>query len=86
MCNFLINTHNRESTVRLGDSEFALRNPPHFMSFSEATLRDAEYETEAVIDAAFFHPNTAPFVATRLIQRRCATACVGRPINMPALP
>ena len=27
------------------------------------------YETEALLDHLFFHPNTAPFIAHRLIQR-----------------
>lgn len=30
---------------------------------------DAEYETEAVLDHYFYHDNTAPFLALRLIQR-----------------
>ena len=30
---------------------------------------DAHYETEAVIDHMFYHKNTAPFIAVRLIQR-----------------
>ena len=29
----------------------------------------AEYETEALVDHLFEHHNTAPFVATRMIQR-----------------
>jgi len=39
------------------------------MSFTEPTQRDAEHETEAVLDHFFFHSNTAPFVVVRLIQR-----------------
>jgi uncharacterized protein (DUF1800 family) len=31
--------------------------------------RDAHYETDAALDHYFYHPNTAPFVATRLAQR-----------------
>jgi uncharacterized protein (DUF1800 family) len=69
---------NRVSTVRLGpvgavdSAAFKFRNPPHFMSFINrysADMRDAEYETEAVLDHLFFHDNVAPFVAFRLIQR-----------------
>ncbi len=32
-------------------------------------MRDAQYETEAALDLYFYHPNTAPFIAFRLIQR-----------------
>ena len=32
-------------------------------------LSDAQYETEAVLDHYFYHDNTPPFLATRLIQR-----------------
>ena len=31
--------------------------------------RDAQYETEATLDHYFYHDNTAPFLAARLIQR-----------------
>jgi uncharacterized protein (DUF1800 family) len=31
--------------------------------------RDAQFETEAVLDHYIFHPNTAPFVSLRFIQR-----------------
>ena len=41
----------------------------HFVQFTDCNVRDAEYETEAVLDHLFFHDNTAPFVAHRLIQR-----------------
>ena len=61
---------NKASTVRIGDSStYSFRNPSHFMSFTEPTQRDAEHETEAVLDHFFFHSNTAPFVVVRLIQR-----------------
>ena len=54
-----------------GGGAFAFRNPPHFNSLvdSEQNLRDPAYETEAVLDSYLYHPNVAPFVATRLIQR-----------------
>ena len=39
-----------------------------FMSTSTPALHEAEAETEAVLDHLFYHPNTAPFTATRLIQ------------------
>lgn len=47
----------------------AFRNPPRFLSFLRPSTRDAEAETEALLDHLFFHPNTAPFIAQRLIQR-----------------
>ena len=59
---------NKRPDVRLG-SAFAFRNPPHFLSFVEPTKRDALYETEALLDHLFLHPNLAPFVSYRLIQR-----------------
>ena len=36
---------------------------------SEATVRDAQFETEATLDHYFYHDNTAPFLSLRLIQR-----------------
>ena len=38
------------------------------LNSSEPTLRDAYYETDAVIDHLFYHENTAPFVSKLLIQ------------------
>jgi hypothetical protein len=61
---FLIN---QRSMVDLGD--YAFRNPPHFVSFTEPAARDAQYETEALFDHLYYHQNTLPFVAYRLIQR-----------------
>ena len=58
---------NKESVIELGD--FSFRNPPHFVNWVEPTVRDAQYETDALIDHLFYHQNTAPFVAYRLIQR-----------------
>ena len=61
---------NRRSTVRVGNTtRFAFRNAPHFVSFLEPTSIDSEHETEALLDHLLYHPNTAPFVAHRLIQR-----------------
>ena len=60
---------NRESTVQVVDAfgrvKYSFRNPP---SFGE-DIRDAAYETEALLDHLFFHDNTAPFISHRLIQR-----------------
>lgn len=64
---------NIRSMVVIKDSSgrgfFRFRNPPHFMSFIIPDTRDAMYETEAILDNYFFHNNTAPFLATRFIQR-----------------
>ena len=58
---------NKRSKVRVAGFEF--RNAPHFVSLTTPTAADAEAETEAVLDHLFYHKNTAPFVARRLIQR-----------------
>ncbi|KAL7461376.1 hypothetical protein ACHAXS_001795, partial [Conticribra weissflogii] len=56
----------------------SFRNPPHFISLipdsspygiGEMNLRDALYETEAVLDHYFYQDNVAPFLCTRMIQR-----------------
>jgi hypothetical protein len=56
----------------------SFRNPPHFMSLipdyssgriSERNLRDAQYETDAVLDYYFYHDNVAPFICVRVMQR-----------------
>jgi uncharacterized protein (DUF1501 family) len=64
---------NMQSMVVIKDSSgkrrFWFRNPPHFMSFIIPDIRDAAYETDAVLDHYFFHDNVAPFLATRIIQR-----------------
>ena len=63
---------NTKEHVRIeGAPEFAFRNAPSFMSVlnTEADARDAYYETEAALDHYFYHPNTAPFIAYRMIQR-----------------
>ena len=58
---------NKESLVSLGN--FSFRNPPKFVSWVEPANRDAEYETSALLDHLVYHPNTAPFIVYRLIQR-----------------
>jgi hypothetical protein len=59
-------------------STAAFRNPPQFMSLindyspygvGEQTVRDAQYETNAVLDHYFYQDNTAPFLCTRIMQR-----------------
>ncbi|KAL7539351.1 hypothetical protein ACHAXR_009213, partial [Thalassiosira sp. AJA248-18] len=61
---FLSNT---KSTVDLGGG-FSFRNPPSYNSPVDPTQRDALYETDDILNQYFFHPNTAPFIATKLIQ------------------
>ena len=56
-------------TVGGGSTSFSARNPPHFMSFLVQDTRDAMYETDAVLDHYFYHPNVAPFISERIIQR-----------------
>ena len=58
---------NKESILSLGN--FSFRNPPRFVSWVEPAARDAEYETSALLDHLVYHPNTAPFIVYRLIQR-----------------
>eukprot|EP00546_Thalassionema_frauenfeldii_P010113 CAMPEP_0178928808 /NCGR_PEP_ID=MMETSP0786-20121207/20156_1 /TAXON_ID=186022 /ORGANISM="Thalassionema frauenfeldii, Strain CCMP 1798" /LENGTH=1403 /DNA_ID=CAMNT_0020604807 /DNA_START=186 /DNA_END=4393 /DNA_ORIENTATION=+ len=48
--------------------QYRVRNPPHFIDISEPTLRDAHYETDAVLDHLLYHENTAPFISKNLIQ------------------
>jgi hypothetical protein len=60
---------NMESTVRVDGTSFAFRNPVHFISLVDPEVRDAYYETDAVLDHYFYHPSHPPFLATRIIQR-----------------
>jgi hypothetical protein len=62
---------NKRSTVSLPQARFSFRNAPHFNSLiaGRYDVRDAEHETDAVIDHFFRHPSTAPFMCRRLIQR-----------------
>jgi uncharacterized protein (DUF1501 family) len=72
---YLVNQVSMVELVGSGNA-FTFRNPPHFMSFINTQAqdsRDAEYETEAVIDHAFYHDSTAPFISYRLIQRMVAS-------------
>jgi cullin-associated NEDD8-dissociated protein 1 len=59
---------NMRSMVRIGNN-FMFRNPPNFMRHEERTLRDAEYEVDALLEHLLYHPNTAPFVADFMIKR-----------------
>eukprot|EP00615_Pteridomonas_danica_P005739 CAMPEP_0114339626 /NCGR_PEP_ID=MMETSP0101-20121206/7849_1 /TAXON_ID=38822 ORGANISM="Pteridomonas danica, Strain PT" /NCGR_SAMPLE_ID=MMETSP0101 /ASSEMBLY_ACC=CAM_ASM_000211 /LENGTH=1907 /DNA_ID=CAMNT_0001472645 /DNA_START=590 /DNA_END=6313 /DNA_ORIENTATION=- len=60
---------NLESIVQVGNGAYEFRNPPMMMSWLEPTIRDSQYEVDAVIDHFLNHKNTPPFVAYRLIQR-----------------
>ena len=61
---------NVRSTVNVvGASQHEFRNPPNFMVYQDPSERDAQYEVEALIDQLFYHKNTPPFIATRMIQR-----------------
>jgi hypothetical protein len=65
-------THYRKnvvSKVNVGDGTFSFRNPVSFFSLSDLTIRDAKYETDAVLEHAFYHPNISPFLAVRFAQR-----------------
>lgn len=64
---------NKASTVTVTGSAHTFRNPPSLMTLIDPTQRDALYETEALLDHLFYHPNVAPFVAIRLIQRLAAS-------------
>lgn len=74
--------YNRVSTVLVGTGgKFSFRNPPSLMPLSGEILSGAngfshnfdreaaENEVDALLDHLFYHQNTAPFVAHRLIQR-----------------
>ena len=50
-------------------SEFAFRNPPHFVNFASGDERDAHHETEAVLKSYFYHPNMAPKISSYMIQK-----------------
>jgi cullin-associated NEDD8-dissociated protein 1 len=63
------------STVHLPDrgvapaGSYSFRNPPTFHTRVGSLTRDAQYETDALLPFYVEHQNTAPFVASTLIQR-----------------
>ena len=68
---------NKASTVAIstrgggaadGDG-YTFRNPPQFMNHADPAARDAKHETDWVLNHLFWHKNTAPFTAHKLIQR-----------------
>lgn len=60
---------NMKSIVYIPDSDFAFRNPSHFINMVDPATRDMIYETESVIDSLFYHPNHPIFLTVRMIQR-----------------
>ena len=50
------------------ETNYNFRNTPSFYG-SNPEVKDALYETDAGLDHYFYHPNTAPFLALRFIQR-----------------
>jgi len=68
-------------------TDYSFRNAPHFLSLLELemTVRDAQYETDAVLDHYFYHDNTPPFISARLIQRFGVSNPSPRYINVVAL-
>ena len=58
---------NVRHVVRVAGKSF--RNPPVMGADGEFTNRAATLEAEALLEHLVRHPNTAPFVASRLIQR-----------------
>jgi len=45
---------NIKSIVRVKGTDIVFRNPPHFLNLNTPKLREAEYETEAVLDHYFY--------------------------------
>ncbi len=62
---------NSVETVKIQGDSSSFRNPPTFLSVlnTESTAGKAAYETDAALDHYFYHDNTAPFLALRMIQR-----------------
>ena len=58
---------NEQSTVYIGSGSYSFRNPPMFNSPVDQTQRDGLYETDAILRQYVDHPNTPPFIATKLI-------------------
>jgi len=70
--------HLKIEGLPVSTSPSSFRNPPHFMSLipdyypgglGEQNLRDAQYETDAVLDNYFYQNNVAPFMCIRIMQR-----------------
>ena len=80
-----------EQPLAAPTSSATFRNPPHFMGLQlnsvswqtteqmgEQNIRDAQYQTEAVLDHYFYQPNVAPFICVRLIQRLASISNPGK--------
>lgn len=67
---FLLNTESKVA-IKSNSTSWGFRNAPHFNSVipAEFSETDVVFETEALLDHLFYHQNTPPFVAYRLIQR-----------------
>uniref|UniRef100_A0A7S0KZ56 DUF1501 domain-containing protein n=1 Tax=Asterionellopsis glacialis TaxID=33640 RepID=A0A7S0KZ56_9STRA len=62
---------NMRSRILLGNTpgnQYNIRNIPNIFDLADPTMRDAHYETDAVLDHLMHHHNTAPFVSKNLIQ------------------
>lgn len=60
------------STVEIGNGMARFRNPPAFLNIFQDLQGDqqrANFEVDALLNHLLAHPNTAPFIAYRLIQR-----------------
>ena len=61
---------NVRSVVQIAKApQYEFRNPPSFVNLGFREIRDAMYETDAVLENYFYHDNVGPFLALRLIQR-----------------
>jgi hypothetical protein len=70
--------HLKVEGLPVPSSTSSFRNPPHFMSIipdnassriGERNVRDAQFETNAVLDHYFYQNNVAPFLCARIMQR-----------------
>ena len=59
---------NMISKINVG-GKMLIKNPVHFNDMVDPEIRDAYYETEAVLQHYVRHPNTPPFVAKSLIKK-----------------
>ena len=55
--------------INIGDGVYSFRNPVQFLNPGLREGRDAQHETDAVLKYFVRHPNTAPFLARKMIQR-----------------
>ena len=67
------NKHQGPWSGRRVTCAYSFRNPPRMLTMTDPAQRDAIYETEALLEHILYHPNVAPFVSHRLIQRLVAS-------------